>query len=206
MSLDPAYGSTPLPLDEVEYLLSEVRQALPHPISRIDIYQLEKGLEARVVEDLYPSILTGRLDVEHLISADFLRELHHRMFGKLWSWAGNYRRHELNIGVAPEQIQVELRNASDNLVYRWHNTDDWTAGELGMAVHAELVRVHPFADGNGRVTRLLADFVFLVAQGTRQTAVYDWNVDKAEYIRLIRAYTTTRDPKPLAKFIPLLKA
>lgn len=62
-------------------------------------------------------------------------------------------------GVAPEQIAVDLRNALDSIQYRWNTTQDWTPRELGIAAHAELVRIHPFTDGNGRTTRLLADLV-----------------------------------------------
>ncbi|MFF5083844.1 Fic family protein [Actinoplanes sp. NPDC000266] len=38
-----------------------------------------------------------------------------------------------------------------------------TPRELGIAAHAEIVRIRPFADGNGRSTRLLADLVFIAA-------------------------------------------
>lgn len=33
--------------------------------------------------------------------------------------------------------------------------------------------------------------------------VYDWAVDKRQYIRLLREYDITRDPKPLAAFVPV---
>jgi hypothetical protein len=41
------------------------------------------------------------------------------MFGPVWNWAGGWQRLELNIGVAPEHIAVELRNALDTIAYRW---------------------------------------------------------------------------------------
>lgn len=32
---------------------------------------------------------------------------------------------------------------------------------------------------------------------------YDWDIDKREYITLLREYDVSRDPKPLAAFIPV---
>jgi fido (protein-threonine AMPylation protein) len=71
-------------------------------------------------------------------------------------------------------------------------------------VHAETVRIHPFIDGNGRTTRLLADLAFLAAQGDESVESYDWAVDKDRYIALLREYDRTRDPRPLATFIPVI--
>ncbi|MFT4136632.1 Fic family protein [Microbacterium sp.] len=72
---------------------------------------------------------------------------------------------------------------------------------LGIAVHAETVRVHPFVDGNGRSTRLL---VFFAAQpDDAPIEEYDWVIDKGEYLRLLREHQVTRDPVPLAAFIPV---
>jgi fido (protein-threonine AMPylation protein) len=99
-----------------------------------------------------------------------------------------------------EQVAVELRNAIDNIRHRWSQTNDWTPRELGMVVHAETVRVHPFADGNGRTTRLLADLAFIAAQGQAEYC-YDWDVDKMRYIDLLRAFDVHRDARELAAFV-----
>lgn len=102
--------------------------------------------------------------------------------------------------MAPEQIAVELRTALDNIAYRWQHTDDWTPRQLGIAVHAEIVRIHPFIDGNGRATRLLADLVHAAAQDPTEHQ-YNWDVDKKQYIALLRRYDTTRDVTDLASFV-----
>jgi Fic family protein len=81
------------------------------------------------------------------------------------------------------------------------DTDDWTPHELGVIAHAETVRIHPFVDGNGRTTRLLADLVFAAAQDSDSVMQYDWSVDKATYINLLRRYDTNRDVTGLADFL-----
>jgi Fic family protein len=63
------------------------------------------------------------------------------------------------------------------------------------------VRIHPFADGNGRSSRLLADLVFAAAQDSETPELYDWRIDKRRYIDLLREYDRHRDPRELAAFI-----
>lgn len=116
------------------------------------------------------------------------------------NWAGRWRRLELNIGVAPEQIAVELRNALATIAYRWEHTDDWTARQLGIVVHAETVGIHPFTDGNGRTTRFLADLAFAATQNPTELQ-YDWELDKPQYIELLRAYDGHRSVADLAAFV-----
>jgi Fic family protein len=89
----------------------------------------------------------------------------------------------------------------DTILCRWENTDDWAPHELGVVTHAETVRIHPFADGKGRATRLLADLVFAAAQDSDPVFQYDWNVDKVSYINLLRRYDTNRDVTDLAELL-----
>ena len=141
MPLTPGYGETPLPHDELTALLPEVADVLDTPITRAAVYDLEQGLQDRVFDELMPAALDGSLSLDDLLSDNFVRDLHTRLFGPVWNWAGRWRRLELNIGVAPEQIAVELRNALDTIAYRWEHTDDWTPRQLGIVVHAETVRI-----------------------------------------------------------------
>ncbi|RDH80334.1 hypothetical protein DVS77_00460 [Mycolicibacterium moriokaense] len=71
------------------------------------------------------------------------------------------------------------------MAWRWKHTTDWTARQLGIVVHAEAVRIHPFVDGNGRA-RPLADLVFAAAQNPAEQQ-YDWDVDKPRYTAQLRA-------------------
>ncbi len=145
----PGYGETPLPEDELIALLPHVVEVLDKPISRADVYDLEQAVQEQVSEELLTAAFEGSLLLDDLLSDHFLRDLHARLYGDIWTWAGRWRQHEVNIGVAPEQISVELRNAFDNIQYRWNHTDDWSPRELGIVAHAETVRVHPFTDGMG---------------------------------------------------------
>ena len=107
---------------------------------------------------------------------------------------------EVNIGVAPEQIAVELRTTLDTIRYRWEHADDWSPRELGITTHAETLQIHPFTDGNGRTTRLLADLVFVAAQDPSEWQ-YDCNVDKHRYVELLRAFDGHRDARDLTAVV-----
>ena len=93
----------------------------------------------------------------------FVRELHRRMFDRTWKWAGTYRAREKNIGVSPERIAVDVRKVLED-------TRAQLAGkvapldEIAAKFHHRLVSIHPFANGNGRHTRLMTDLL-LTANG-----------------------------------------
>ncbi len=61
-------------------------------------------------------------------------------------------------------VDHSVRDGSIGTIpHRWQPTEDWTARKVGIAIHAEIVRI-PFAGGKCRGTRLLADLLFAAAQ------------------------------------------
>ena len=204
MALAPGYGETPLDPEEADALTTRARALLGKDPTKADLYEAEQVVLAEISEYFLDAVADGALDLDEILSDHFLRNLHLKLYGDIWSWAGRLRTRELNIGIAPEQIAAALRTSLENARYRWEHTEDWTPREFGIAVHAETVRIHPFIDGNGRTTRLLADLAFLAAQDDESLESYDWAVDKDRYIALLREYDQTRDPRPLAAFIPVI--
>ncbi|WP_067655615.1 Fic family protein [Nocardia harenae] len=201
MSFAPGYGQTPLTDDEAEMLVPAVRQLIEGSGGKAAVYDLEQAIQEEVAEELIGAVFEGTLLLDDLLTDYFVRDLHQRLYKDIWQWAGTFRRRELNIGVAPEQIAVELRTSLDSIEYRWNHTSDWTSRQLGIAVHAETVRIHPFTDGNGRTTRLLADLVYAAVQDSESPELYDWELDKQQYIHLLREYDGHRDCRALAVFI-----
>jgi len=204
MPLSPEFGETLVSAEELEALTDEARSVLGSPVHKADVYDLEQLVQQDVTEDLLGNVLDGALTVQELLSDHFVRDLHARLYGAIWRWGGRQRNRETNIGIAPEQISVETRNALDNLRYRWEHDRSLSPRALGVSAHAELVRIHPFIDGNGRTTRLLADLLFIAAQTTAELLVYDWEVNRGEYIRLLGQYDQTRDADPLIELVPVV--
>ena len=93
-----------------------------------------------------------------ILSEEALRALHKRMFGKVWRWAGEFRRTDRNIGVDPRMIGVELRQLLDDVRY-WIAHETYPPDEIAVRFHHRLVFIHPFPNGNGRHSRLAADLL-----------------------------------------------
>jgi len=90
------------------------------------------------------------------VSESFVRKLHRRMFRKVWRWAGKYRTANTNLGVDRTLIQPRLYAALDNTRF-WVENKTFPPDEIAVRFHHALVSVHPFPDGNGRWSRLMAD-------------------------------------------------
>ncbi len=92
------------------------------------------------------------------LEESYIRELHRRMFDNVWKWAGTYRKTELNIGCDPKEILQRipqlLANTRRGLDNKTFHTD-----EALLRFHHQLTKIHPFANGNGRHARLIADIV-----------------------------------------------
>ena len=58
------------------------------------------------IEDAIKWSIKIKKTAEDLITADFVRDLHTRMYGRVWKWAGQFRNTNKNIGV--DKYQSEL--------------------------------------------------------------------------------------------------
>lgn len=128
----------------------------------------------------------------NLLTDGFVRQLHRRMFGKTWKWAGKYRTTEKNIGIDPRHIPprlVELlHDVQTQIAHRAYPPD-----EIAARFHHRLVWIHPFPNGNGRVSRTMTDLL-LESQGAESFSWGGENIDlvgageiRDRYINALRA-------------------
>lgn len=97
-----------------------------------------------------------------LLRDSTVRQVHKEMFGDVWKWAGIYRKRLTNIGVMPEQIPVKIRELCLNTQTQIDCCDKKNAralDEIAVRFHWDLVRIHPFPNGNGRHARMMADLL-----------------------------------------------
>ena len=139
-------GATPLDPDEPDGL------KFKHVSTRGELNQLE---QAGITEGLK---WLDRQKNPDVLSETFVLELHKRLFGSVWKWAGTFRRTEKNIGVDPIQIVIQLRQLLDDAKY-WVEHGTYSPRELAARFHHKLVFIHPFPNGNGRHARIMADAV-----------------------------------------------
>jgi Fic-DOC domain mobile mystery protein B len=107
---------------------------------------------------------TAILKREDLVTDHFARELHRRMFNRVWRWAGRYRTTERNLGWDPHRITEGVRVALDDAGY-WLKNGTYPLHEAVVRMHHRLVAIHPWVNGNGRHARLLADVVVAARGG-----------------------------------------
>lgn len=93
-----------------------------------------------------------------IFSERFIRKLHKQMYGDVWSWAGEFRRTNKNIGVAWWKVSVELKYLLDDVMY-WQKNDTYNADEIALRFKHRLVSIHCFPNGNRRHSRLMADII-----------------------------------------------
>ena len=122
-------------------------------------------------------------------SDTFLRNLHKKMFCDVWVWAGEYRITERNIGVAPYQIPMKLMQLFDDFNF-WIDNKTYSNHEIAVRLHHKLVQIHPFPNGNGRVSRLMADLVLRKLEGKTlywgDTNLVDVSEVRRKYIDALR--------------------
>ncbi|MBV5271190.1 MAG: mobile mystery protein B [Afipia sp.] len=133
----------------------------------------------------------------------FLTDLHKRMFGRVWRWAGKFRHTERNVGVAPYRIATDLRQLLDDSRY-WIEHTTYPPDELCARFHHRLVAIHPFPNGNGRHARLATDLL-LVALGQPRfswgrTNLVNPGETRQAYVAALRA-ADGRDIRPLLEFV-----
>lgn len=112
-------------------------------------------LETKGIADAEIWLLKNKKDI---LSETFIKTLHKKMFGNIWKWAGTFRTTERNIGVAPYEIQPKLRILLDDIKF-WIDNKTFSELEIAVRFHHRLVQIHPFPNGNGRISRIMADLI-----------------------------------------------
>ncbi|MEK7401576.1 MAG: mobile mystery protein B [Gemmatimonadota bacterium] len=142
-------GNTPLDEDESEGLIP------PHLSTRAELNQWE----ANNIESAQ-EWATQR--ISEVLDVTFLGELHQRMFGMTWEWAGSYRKSDKNI--TPHswtQVPTLMRDLVDNTraQYDASSKAGTEVDEIAARFHHGLVHIHPWASGNGRHARLATELL-----------------------------------------------
>lgn len=139
------------------------------------------------------------------LSEKFMRELHRKMFGHVWSWAGSYRNSDKSIGVPWFEIPAEINKLLHDVRY-WISYETYPIDEIAARLHHRLVLVHPFPNGNGRWARAMADVLLMSLDQPR----FSWGAHlnagtlgehgdaRARYIRALRLADTKNYAELLA--------
>jgi Fic family protein len=131
---------------------------------------LEKGItpNAKPMRDVkeaeaHRKVFYELFNFKKELSLDVILYFHKKLFEDTKKdIAGKIRQHQVTIAGSkfippfPAEIYPLLMD-----FFKWYqkNKDKMHAVELAALVHLKLVTIHPFADGNGRISRLMMNFV-----------------------------------------------
>jgi Fic-DOC domain mobile mystery protein B len=163
MGLELKYedGQTPLSEEEKEGLL--IKSITTHgELDEHEQLNIEKAIEW---------IISIRLKKEKILSETFIKNLHKKMLGNVWAWAGEFRKSEKNLGVKWITIGVELKTLLDDTQY-WIENKTYSPDEITIRFKHRLVNIHCFPNGNGRHSRIMADVLIESVFGEK---IFSWN-------------------------------
>jgi len=161
--------------------------------------------ELDLLNQLYDAVVNSVQEDQPITVAD-LREWHRRWLGNVYVWAGRDR--SVNIGKDGFQFAAsgQIPGLLDQLDNKFLSVHTPCAGmseerltEAIAIVHIELILIHPFREGNGRLSRLLMNIMALQA-GWPELDFTVWDKHKTDYFTAIQAGLSNNEPmKQLVK-------
>lgn len=126
------------------------------------------------------------------LRVDDLNDWHRRWLGALYPWAGELR--SINVGkggfvfASAARIPQLLADFERDCLLRFTPCNPLHRDALVEAIaitHVELILIHPFREGNGRLARVVAD-VMAVQGGYLSLDYSAWDADREAYFAAIR--------------------
>lgn len=150
MGLDLEHINRQTPLDEDE----KVGLLIPTIATCEELDEFEQ----HNIEEALQWILSRSFKAETILTEKFICNLHKRMYGSVWSWAGKFRKTNKNLGIDKWQIPLALKTLCDDSLF-WVKNMTYSAEEIAIRFKHRIVSIHCFPNGNGRHSRLMADII-----------------------------------------------
>ena len=170
-------------------------------LNRLDIIDPDEmeDVELDLLQQLTEAVLS-EVSEDQQITSDDLCEWHRRWLGNVYDWAGQYRSVNMSKDGFPfavaHLVPGLMQKLNDNFLSRYTPCNEMDEEELINAlavVHVELILAHPFREGNGRLSRLLASVMALQAgQPLLDFSYMDEN--KSDYFSAIQAGMVDYEP------------
>jgi len=163
MGLDLKYaeGQTPLTEEEKEGLKIKTITT-QNELDEFEQLNIEKAVEWSIHANLKP---------EKILTEKFIKDLHKKMYGDVWKWAGEFRKTEKNIGIKWIRIGVALKNLIEDTKY-WLENKTYSSEEIAIRFKHRIVSIHCFPNGNGRHSRMMAD---IIMESIFEKEIFTWH-------------------------------
>lgn len=143
-------------------------QVLKNLLGIITQAEMER-IETELLFELTDQLL-DECDLNKKFAAEDILQMHHRWLGTVYAWAGHYRQVMMSKGnfpfAAPAYIPKLMTDFERDFLAKYTPCSSSFRPEVISslaAVHTELIIIHPFREGNGRIARLLATLMALQA-------------------------------------------
>ena len=173
-------------------------QVLANKLGIIDPHEMD-DIELNLLEQLTEAVI-NEVAKDQTISSDDLFEWHRRWLGNVYEWAGQPR--SVNMGkddfqfaaayLVPELMQ-DFNSKFLNIYTPCHEMDEEQLVHALANVHIEYILIHPFREGNGRLSRMLATIMALQAEQPALDFSY-MDENKAEYFAAIQMGLDNDEP------------
>ncbi len=185
-------GQTPLDEDEKEGL--KIKSITTQKeLDEFEQLNIEKAVEWTIHTNLKP---------EKIVTEKFIKDLHKKMYGDVWKWAGEFRKSDKNIGINWTQIGIELKNLMDDTKY-WIENKSYPSEEIAIRFKHRIVAIHCFPNGNGRHSRMMADIIMESIFGKEIFSWHKSNMVKADETR--KAYISALREADNGNINPLIQ-
>lgn len=166
MTADDRYNVSGLP--EAQFEPGSNNQVLKNRLGLTSKEDMDAA-EARALEQAM-DVLVRTYDETHRFTATDLRDCHRIWLGDLYEWAGHYRQVNVSKDGFPfasaAQVPALMDQFEREVLSRCtpcRFTDRVQVVSAMAETHVELVLIHPFRDGNGRLARVLSTLMALQA-------------------------------------------
>jgi len=146
-------------------------------ISTVSTSQELNEFEQNNIEKAIQWTLRNNFKKEVILTEQFVKKLHEKMFGDIWKWSGEFRKSNKNIGVDKTIISIELKNLLDDSHY-WIENNSYSEDEIAIRTKHRIVSIHLFPNGNGRHSRLFAD---IIVSHIFNLSVFSWGSNSDLY-------------------------
>lgn len=194
MGLELNYNDGQTPLDEDEKEGLKIKSiTTQRELDEFEQLNIEKAVEWTIHTNLKQ---------ERIFSEKFIKDLHKKMYGDVWKWAGKFRTSNKNIGIKWTAISTELKTLLDDANF-WVSHNTYPQKEIAIRFKHRLVAIHCFPNGNGRHSRLMAD---IIMESIFKKDIFSWqasNMVKADIVR--KAYILALKKADAGNIIPLIE-
>lgn len=166
MTADDRYDASGL--TEAQFELGSNDRVLKNHLGITSRQEMDE-METRALEQAM-DVLVRTYGETHRFAAMDLCDCHRAWLGDIYEWAGHYRR--VNVSkdgfpfAAAAQVPALMDQFERDVLRRWTPCTFADGTEVVRALaetHVELVLIHPFRDGNGRIARVLSTLMALQA-------------------------------------------